>query len=169
MDTTFSTRTDALRLVLATALVMMCVSALGTLTGLASWPVLQIIQDRVNFLVTPAVALVNALTIGLVLLGLRAARSRAVASPTSVWGRNATLLDVARFVTLVYLAEVVVSVVGQEARSFVEIPIGNAMQIDMFSPAARFCFEALFPAAGVVILLVVGPRFLRKDSERSTG
>src|SRR5919109_2233253 len=75
MNMTFSTRTDAVRLVLATALVMMCVSALGTLTGLASWPVMQIIQDRVNSLVTPAVALVNALTIGLILLGLRAARS----------------------------------------------------------------------------------------------
>jgi hypothetical protein len=168
MNITFSTRTDAARLVLATALVMMCVSALGTSTGLASWPVMQIIQDRVNSLVTPAVALVNALTIGLVLLGLRAARSRAVASPTSVWGQNAALLDVATFVTLVYLAEVVVSFLGQEARSFVEIPIGNATQIDMFSPVARFCFEALFPAAGAVILLVVGPRFLRNDSERSS-
>jgi hypothetical protein len=38
----------------------------------------------------------------------------------------------------------------------------------MFSPVARFCFEALFPAAGAVILLVVGPRFLRNGSERST-
>lgn len=168
MNTTFPTRTDALRLVLATALVMMCVSALGTLTGLASWPVMQIIQDRVNSLVTPAVALVNALTIGLVLLGLRAARSRAVASPTSVWGQNAALLDVARFVTLVYLAEVVVSFVGQEARSLVEIPIGNATQIDMFSPVARFCFEALFPAIGVLILLVLVPRFLRKDAARTS-
>jgi hypothetical protein len=49
----------------------------------------------------------------------------------------------------------------------VEIPIGDATQIDMFSPVARFCFEALFPAAGAVILLVVGPRLLRNGSERS--
>jgi hypothetical protein len=168
MNMTFSTRSDAVRLVLATALVMMCVSALGTLTGLASWPVMQIIQDRVNSLVTPAVALINALTIGLVMLMLRLARTRAAASPPSVWAQNAPLLDIARLVTFVYLAEVVVSFAGQELRSFVEIPIGNATQIDMFSPTARLCFEALFPAAGAVILLVVGPRLLRKGSERST-
>ena len=147
---------------------MMCVSAFGTLTGLASWPLMQIIQDRANSFVHVTVALVNALTIGLVLLGLRGARTRAAASPSSVWGQNVVLLDIARFVTLVYLAAAIVSFIGQEARSLVEIPIGNATQIDMFSPAARFCFEVLFPAVGVVLLLILGPRFLRKDSARSS-
>jgi hypothetical protein len=107
--------------------------------------------------------LINALTIGSLLLGLRLARSRAAASPSSVRGQNAALLDIARFVVLVYLAQVVVSFVGQAARSFVEIRIGSATQIDMFSPAARFCFEALFPAVGVVILLILGPRFLKQE------
>ena len=60
------------------------------------------------------------------------------------------------------------SFVGQEARSFVEIPIGNATQINMFSPTARFCFEVLFPAIGAVLLLIVGRRFLRKDSAESS-
>lgn len=67
---------------------MMCVSALGTLTGVASWPVIQVIQDRVNSLVTRAVTLINALTIGLVMLMLRLARTRAAASPSSVWAQT---------------------------------------------------------------------------------
>ena len=129
---------------------------------------MQIIQNRVNFLLTPAVALVDARTIGLVFLGLRAVSARAVARPASVWGRNAVLLDVARFVTLVFLAGVVVSSIGREARSFVEFPIGNATRIDMFSPVARFCFETMFPAIGVVILLVLVPRFLSKDAARTS-
>lgn len=166
MDMTFSTRTDLFRLLLATALVMMCVSTIGAIVGLASWPVMQIIQDRANSFVSAAAALINALSIGLVIWGLRAARSRASARPESLWSRNADVLDVARFVAFVYLAGVVVSFVGQQARSFVEIPVGNATQIDMFSPTARFCFEVLFPAVGAVILLVVGPRFLRDSAQQ---
>ena len=164
MDITVSTRIDLLRLLLATALVMMCVSTIGAIAGLVSWPVMQIIQDRANSLVSAAAALINALSIGLVIWGLRMAQARASARPESVWSRNAGVLDVARFVALVYLAGVVVSFIGQEARSFVEMPIGNATQIDMFSPTARFCFEVLFPAVGAVLLLVLGPRLLRNAS-----
>ena len=127
---------------------------------------MQIIQDRANSLVSAAAALINALSIGLVIWGLRVVRSRAVARPESVWARNAGVLDVAGFVALVYLAGVVVSFIGQQARSFVAIPVGNATQIDMFSPTARFCFEVLFPAVGAVILLVLGPRLLRGNSAR---
>ena len=166
MDITFSTRSDLLRLLLATALVMMCVSTVGALLGLASSPAIQTIQERANSLVSAAAALVNALSIGLVLWGLRVGRSGAMTRPKSVWARNAGILDVAMFVALVYLARVVVSFIGQEARSFVEIPVGNATQIDTFSPTARFCFEVLFPAVGVVILLMFGPRFLRDDTTR---
>lgn len=161
MNTISWTRTDLLRLLLATALVMMSVSTVGALLGLAAWPAMQIIQERANFLVSAAAALVNAGSIGVVIWGLHVARSRAGARPASVWARNLALLNIASFVALVYLAGVIVSFVGHEARSFVEIPFGNATQVDMFSPAARFCFEVLFPAVGVVILLVVGPRFLQ--------
>jgi hypothetical protein len=38
MDMTVSTRIDLLRLFLATALVMMCVSTIAAIVGLASWP-----------------------------------------------------------------------------------------------------------------------------------
>jgi hypothetical protein len=102
------------------------------------------------------------------MLVLRFARTRAAAGPSSVWGQNAALLDVARLLTVVYLAEVVVSFAGQELRSLVEIPIGNATQIDMFSPAARFCFEALFPAVGAVVLFILGPWFLNRASARTS-
>lgn len=166
MNTISWTRSDLLGLLLATALVMMSVSTVGTLLGLAAWPTMQIIQERANSLVSPAAALVNALSIVIVIWGLRVVRSRAGARPASVWAQNLALLNVARFVALVYLAGVIVSLVGHEARLFVEIPIGNATQINMFSPAARFCFEVLFPAVGVVILLVVGPRFLQHDPPR---
>jgi hypothetical protein len=168
MDMTVSTRIDLLRLFLATALVMMCVSTIGAIVGLASWPVMQIIQDRANSFVSAAAVLMNGVSIGLVIWGLRMAQARASAQPESVWSRNAGVLDVARFVALVYLAVVVVSFIGQEARSFVEIPIGNATQIDMFSPTARFCFEVLFPAVGAVLLLILGPRFLRSSSGQRT-
>lgn len=168
MDMTVSTRIDLLRLLLATALVMMCVSTMGAIVGLASWPVMQIIQDRANSLVSTVAALMSALSIGLVIWGLRMAQSRVLARPETVWSRNAGVLHVARFVGLVYLAGVVVSFIGQSARSFVEIPIGNATQIDMFSPMARFCFEVLFPAVGAVLLLVLGPRLVRNASAQGS-
>jgi hypothetical protein len=63
MDTTSSTRTDVFRLLLATVLVMMCVSTIGAIVGLASLPAMQIIQERANSLVSAAAALINALSI----------------------------------------------------------------------------------------------------------
>jgi hypothetical protein len=124
---------------------MMCVSTIGAIVGLASWPVMQIIQDRANSFVSVAAVLMNGVAIGLVIWGLRMAQARASAQTESVWSRNAGVLDVARFVALVYLAVVVVSFIGQEARSFVEVPIGNATQIDMFSPTARFVSRCCSP------------------------
>lgn len=162
-----STRQDALRLLLATALVSMCVSTLGTLTGLASWPLIQFVQDHANVMVELTVAIVNSLTIALFLWGARAARLRAIESPASIWGRNAALLDLAIIVASVYLAGTVVSYVGEQLKWFVQIPIGNATQIDMFSPAAHFCFSAVIPAIGAAILLVASPRLLHGDSGHS--
>jgi hypothetical protein len=163
MNTHLLPRTQLVRLLLATALTGMAVSSLGGVISLATWPALDVIQNRINPLLGVATAVTSALTIGLLLWSLRLARARAMADPSSIWGQNASLLDVAWFVMLVYLAEVVIWLVAREVRGFVEISMGNALQIDMFSPVARFCFVVVVPAVGIVILLRVAPRFLRDD------
>ena len=76
------------RLALATALVAMSVSVVGTLLSLASWPALQIIQEHANPLVTATVAVVHALSIGVVLWAFAVARSRGADLPP----RSATRL-----------------------------------------------------------------------------
>jgi hypothetical protein len=162
MNTDVLSRTQLVRLFLATALAGMAVSSIGGLISLAAWPAVDFIQNRINPLLGVTTALTSALTIGVLLWSLRLARARAMTHPSSIWGQNAGVLEVVRFLMFVYLAEVVIWLIAREARSWIEISVGNALHVDMFSPVARFLFVVAVPAVGIVILLRVAPRFLRE-------
>jgi hypothetical protein len=96
MQIVLPSRINALHLVTATALVMMCILALGSFLRLFASPALTSIQDLVNPLLGFAVLVLDAASIVLVFLALSWASTRGESHANSVFGRNQLLFSLGR-------------------------------------------------------------------------
>jgi len=160
MDIALPARTTFLRLAFATALVALSLSIVTTLTGFAAAPVMQFVERRANSQVDLAVAMLNGLIVCVILFPLTWLARRAEKGPATGWRRNGPLFAASRVVALFYLAGIVIGWIGGELRGFIEIPVGNATQLDMFSFQGRLFLAVVLPAIGVAILVWIAPRLL---------
>ena len=167
MDISLPNRVNVVALLLGAALVAMSVSAVGAPLSLAAYPVMRMVEVRVNSLVSPLVTLLNCVTVGLVFWALRWASARGATQPTSLLGKNETVFASARVVAMVYIANIVVGFIASEIRWFFEVPVFNATQLSVQSVQGRVFMTVVLPLIGVGIVVAVAPRIVGESPRRA--
>jgi len=151
-------------LAVGAAISFLVLTAVGTIVGLVSWPIMQALYSRANQALGFAGFLVNALSLAISLFLLLTATNLAAELPPALSGvgrigrilkHNEYYLKVSVVVSLVALIDLVFSFLRQQGSNLLVVQVGNATQIDFQQGLWIILFGSVLPLLIVLLLLAL--------------
>ena len=148
---------------LGTVTSYLVVTFVGSILTLLLYPAVQGMLQSPNATVPFMAFIVNGSTVAIALWFLVLASARAEAPSSSsldaLLARNAEVLSVASFVTVVAFLQVVIGLLTHSFRTFLLLPFSHATQADIFSTTATVALGIALPAILLAALLTLSARW----------
>jgi hypothetical protein len=148
-------------LVLGIALASLLVSLFGVMSSLAIVPAVELINRGGTAVVVISDVAANAAA---VLLAIALLRWTLSGRHADRWRRRGRLLSTALFVCAVFLIDVFLTNVARHVFLLFSGPVYNVTQIDLTaSVPGRIVLHTLLPIVGIIVVLLMAPRFTSTD------